>query len=264
MKHWRWSLLNAPVFSVFLFVMIITSAPKTVSGDLYPPTLKTAMGDLYPRPQSPISAPAAGTSTPAAKSPAPSPAPPPPSTSASSKSSPAKKTSSVGASKTISSSTTAKTTTSSNTTKQTTNKSTQPAKSTTTASSPSQATSQSSKISAIIATAKQYIGVNYVYGGTTPAGFDCSGFVQYVFAKNGITLPRVSRDQYKIGTSVSFSSLKAGDLVFFSLAKNGIVDHVGIDVGNGQFINASSSKGVTIYTLGPYWQSVFLGAKRVL
>jgi cell wall-associated NlpC family hydrolase len=103
-----------------------------------------------------------------------------------------------------------------------------------------------------------------VYGGTTPSGFDCSGFIQYVFAKNGVTLPRVSRDQYKTGSSVSFSNLKAGDLVFFSLAKNGIVDHAGIYVGNGQFINASSSKGVTIYTLGTYWKSAYVGAKRVL
>ena len=118
--------------------------------------------------------------------------------------------------------------------------------------------------SAIIATGEQYIGVKYVYGGTTPSGFDCSGFIQYVFAKHGISLPRVSRDQAQVGTSVSFSNLQAGDLVFFSLAKNGIVDHAGISVGNGQFINASSSKGVTIYTLGSYWQSSFVGAKRVL
>lgn len=103
-----------------------------------------------------------------------------------------------------------------------------------------------------------------MYGGTTPAGFDCSGFTQYVFAKHGISLPRVSRDQFKVGTAVSFSNLKPGDLIFFSIAKNRTVDHVGIYVGNGQFINASSSKGVTIYTFGTYWKSVFIGAKRVL
>lgn len=103
-----------------------------------------------------------------------------------------------------------------------------------------------------------------MFGGTTPSGFDCSGFTQYVFAKNGMSLPRVSRDQYQVGSSVSFSNLKPGDLVFFSLANNGVVDHVGIYVGNGQFINASSSKGVTIYTLGTYWKSAFVGAKRVL
>ncbi len=119
-------------------------------------------------------------------------------------------------------------------------------------------------MNAIIATGKQFIGVNYVYGGTTPSGFDCSGFVQYVFAKNGISLPRVSHDQFQVGTSISFDNLEPGDLVFFGLAKNGVVDHEGIYVGNGQFINASSSKGVTIYPLGPYWQSAFVGAKRVL
>lgn len=142
------------------------------------------------------------------------------------------------------------------------------AKSTAASANTSQATAaksaQPTKASSVIATAKQYIGVSYVYGGTTPSGFDCSGFVQYVFSKNGITLPRVSRDQYQTGKSVSFSNLQPGDLVFFSLAKNGVVDHVGIYVGNNQFINASSSKGVTIYTLGSYWQSAFLGAKRVI
>lgn len=127
----------------------------------------------------------------------------------------------------------------------------------------SKSSSIPSKASAVISTSKQYIGVNYVYGGTTPAGFDCSGFVRYVFAQNGISLPRVSRDQFRVGTSVSRSNLQPGDLVFFSLAKNGVVDHEGIYVGNNQFINASSSKGVTIYTLGPYWQSAYVGAKRV-
>ena len=139
---------------------------------------------------------------------------------------------------------------------------TQPSRSSSALTAPSP--TNTSKASAIIATGKQYIGVKYVYGGTTPSGFDCSGFTQYVFAKNGVSLPRVSRDQYQVGTSVSFSNLNAGDLVFFSLAKNGVVDHEGIYVGNGQFINASSSKGVTIYTLGTYWKSAFVGAKRVL
>jgi len=131
-------------------------------------------------------------------------------------------------------------------------------------STPPPSSTQPSKAGAIIATAKQYIGVNYVFGGTTPSGFDCSGFTQYVFAKNGIHLPRVSRDQYQLGTSVSFNNLQAGDLVFFSFAKNGVVDHEGIYVGNGQFINASSSKGVTIYELGTYWKSVYVGARHVL
>ena len=125
--------------------------------------------------------------------------------------------------------------------------------------------SRQEKANAIIATGKKYIGVPYLWGGTSPGtGFDCSGYVQYVFAQNGISLPRVSGDQYKVGTSVDFNNLQPGDLVFFSFAKNGIVDHDGIYVGNGQFINSSSSKGVTIYDLGPYWKSVYVGAKRVL
>ena len=94
-------------------------------------------------------------------------------------------------------------------------------------------------------------------------GFDCSGFVQYVFTQNGITLPRVSLDQSTVGTSINFTNLQAGDLIFFSMENNGIVDHVGIYIGNGQFINASSSLGVTIYPIGPYWESVEFSARRV-
>src|SRR5665648_187894 len=150
--------------------------------------------------------------------------------------------------------TTARTTTSRSTTRTAT------AAATSTASSSVPASAFGSTIASI---ALRYIGVPYVYGGTTPSGFDCSGFTQYVFAKHGKSLPRVARDQAKSGTSVSFSHLKAGDLVFFSFAKNGVADHVGISVGNGEFINASSSKGVTIYTLGTYWKSVYLGARRV-
>ncbi|HBW33976.1 MAG TPA: hydrolase, partial [Desulfosporosinus sp.] len=62
----------------------------------------------------------------------------------------------------------------------------------------------------------------------------------------------------------AFENLQPGDLVFFSFAGNGVVDHDGIYLGGGQFINASSSKGVTVYTIGPYWKSVYVGARRVL
>ena len=117
---------------------------------------------------------------------------------------------------------------------------------------------------AIIATAKQYIGVPYVWGGSTPSGFDCSGFVQYVFAKHGITLPRTSRDQYSVGTWVSNSNLQPGDLVFYNTSGSG-VSHLGIYIGNGQFIHASSSKGVMISEMSnSYWSARYYGARRVL
>lgn len=120
------------------------------------------------------------------------------------------------------------------------------------------------KASSIVSTAEKYLGIRYQWGGTSPTtGFDCSGFVQYVFAQTGISLPRVSRDQYTVGAPVEFNNLQPGDLVFFSFSGNGIVSHDGIYIGNSQFINASSSKGVTIYTIGPYWKSVYVGAKRV-
>lgn len=118
--------------------------------------------------------------------------------------------------------------------------------------------------SAIIATAKKYIGVPYVWGGSTPSGFDCSGFVQYVFNAHGISLPRTSKAQYGVGTKVSKSSLKAGDLVFFDTEGSG-VSHLGIYIGNNQFIHASSSKGVTVTSLSnTYWAPRYYGAKRVL
>ena len=121
------------------------------------------------------------------------------------------------------------------------------------------------KLDSVITTAKQYLGVKYQWGGSTPqTGFDCSGYVSYVFAQNGISLPRISRDQYTVGTKVAFENLQRGDLVFFSFAGNGVVDHVGIYLGDGQFINASSSKGVTVYVIGPYWKSVYVGARQIL
>ena len=118
---------------------------------------------------------------------------------------------------------------------------------------------------AIIATAKQYLGVPYLWGGTTPAGFDCSGLVQYVYRKHGIQLNRTCATQYPQGTYVAKSDLLPGDLVFFSNTYQSGISHVGIYIGNGQFLHASSSQGVTIsYLSNSYWSSHYHGAKRVI
>ena len=117
----------------------------------------------------------------------------------------------------------------------------------------------------IVSEAKQHIGVDYVFGGTTPNGFDCSGFVRYVYKQAGISLPRSSSDQYDVGKSVSKNDLEPGDLVFFSGTYKSGISHAGIYVGSNKFISASSSQGVKIDTLNSgYWGSKYTGAKRVL
>ena len=122
-----------------------------------------------------------------------------------------------------------------------------------------------SKANAIIATAKQYIGVPYVWGGESPSGFDCSGFVQYVFRQNGIRLNRTVVTQYTHGYAVSKSNLQPGDLVFFQNTYGSGLSHIGIYIGNNQFIHASGSQGVTISSLSnSYWISHYHSARRVL
>jgi cell wall-associated NlpC family hydrolase len=96
----------------------------------------------------------------------------------------------------------------------------------------------------VLATADQYVGTKYVWGGSTPNGFDCSGFVQYVFRQHGIELPRTSRQQAQVGESVSASldDLQVGDLMFF--ATNGTrIDHIAIYAGNDEMLHSSSSGG---------------------
>ena len=119
-------------------------------------------------------------------------------------------------------------------------------------------------IHAILAEADKYRGVPYVFGGTTPSGFDCSGYVKYVFAKQGIALPRLADEQYNVGVEVSRANLKAGDLVFFETYEPG-PSHSGIYIGNGKFISATSSRGVAVADLDTgYWGERYIGAKRVI
>lgn len=124
-------------------------------------------------------------------------------------------------------------------------------------------TTRAIKTDSIITEAKSHIGLHYVWGGTSPVtGFDCSGFVQYVFKQNGITLPRISRDQASRGIAVTFANLQPGDLVFFSFLNNRTVSHVGIYLGNGQFIGAENA-GIRVVTITQYWISRFVTARRV-
>ncbi len=121
-----------------------------------------------------------------------------------------------------------------------------------------------SSIHAILAEADKYRGVPYVFGGTTPSGFDCSGYVKYVFEKQGISLPRLADEQYNVGVEVSRANLKAGDLVFFETYEPG-PSHSGIYIGDGKFISATSSRGVAVADLDTgYWGERYIGAKRVV
>lgn len=117
----------------------------------------------------------------------------------------------------------------------------------------------------IVQTARAQIGTPYRYGGASPAGFDCSGLVMYVYRKNGIDLPRTATDQYLEGRRISKRNLQPGDLVFFRISGNGI-SHVGIYAGRGKFIHAPKpGKRVSFASLNnPYWARHFCGAASYL
>jgi cell wall-associated NlpC family hydrolase len=151
---------------------------------------------------------------------------------------------------------------------------------TTTTTSPARSTSArvyipaspppSAAASRVLRSAESYIGVRYVWGGNSPReGFDCSGFTKYLFAQYGITLPRTSREQVRVGEAVpaSFDALRPGDLMFFAEPGQAI-SHVAIYAGNGRIIHSSSSVGGVGYTDlrtgSPWFVDYFVAARRVL
>ena len=128
-------------------------------------------------------------------------------------------------------------------------------------------TSASGTRQQIIDYAATLLGCKYVYGGTTPSGFDCSGYVKYVFSHFGVKLSRTSASQYSNSVRISKSELNVGDLVFFTQTRGSSkVGHVGIYVGGGQFIHAASpGKGVRYDSLSDsYYSSHYIGSGRVL
>lgn len=123
---------------------------------------------------------------------------------------------------------------------------------------------RTSKLAQILTqSALRFLGVPYVFGGSSPAGFDCSAYVQHVYATIGIALPRTADAQYEVG-GPAIGGPAPGDLVFFQTYTEG-VSHVGIYLGNGEFVHASSSHGVMVSRLSEaYWASRYLGAKRLI
>jgi cell wall-associated NlpC family hydrolase len=112
----------------------------------------------------------------------------------------------------------------------------------------------------VVGYAKKFVGVPYVYGGSSPrSGFDCSGFVRYVYAHFGVSLPRTSYAQFGDGRRVARGGLRPGDLVFF----DGL-GHVGLYIGNGRFIHAPhTGTRVQVQTLAGWYSSRFSGARRL-
>ncbi len=117
----------------------------------------------------------------------------------------------------------------------------------------------------VVATALGLRGTPYRNGGSDPSGFDCSGFVQYVFALHATPLPRETRQQYRAGLTLALADVQPGDLLFFETIGQG-ASHVGVAIGGDEFIHAPSSRGVVRierYTAS-YWSNRYIGARRVL
>jgi cell wall-associated NlpC family hydrolase len=117
----------------------------------------------------------------------------------------------------------------------------------------------------LAANAMKYVGYRYVFGGTSPAGFDCSGFVYYIHNRSGSPVGRGMWQQYNGGAHIPMSALQPGDTVFFANTYMAGLSHDGIYIGGGQFVHASDERtGVTISSLYTgYWQAHYVGATRL-
>ncbi|KQL38742.1 hypothetical protein AN960_12230 [Bacillus sp. FJAT-25509] len=125
--------------------------------------------------------------------------------------------------------------------------------------------SQSFDVQTLITLSKKYSGVPYIWGGETPSGFDCSGFISYVFKESGLSLPRTNVAGYWYNSSnlKTVDDFQPGDLIFFENTYTYGPSHMGIVINNNEFIHASSSSGVTISKINnSYWNQHFLGFKR--
>lgn len=126
-----------------------------------------------------------------------------------------------------------------------------------------------SKESEIISTAIAFLDIPYIWAANGPTSFDCSGFTKYVFKEHGLTIPRYSGHQAKVGTKVTYAELKVGDLVFFDTDKKykKKVNHVGIYIGDNKFIHASSAKKkvvITSFKKKRFYKKRFLWGQRVI
>ncbi len=118
----------------------------------------------------------------------------------------------------------------------------------------------------VVQLAKQYLGTPYVYGGSSPSGFDCSGFTSYIYRQLGYTINRVAHDQLANGVPVSRNELMPGDIVMFKRPGNTYVHHVGIYAGDGMMIHSPQTGDVVKYTsiTTGYYGDVYYAARRII
>jgi len=123
----------------------------------------------------------------------------------------------------------------------------------------------------IIETAKEFLGVKYIWAANGPNSFDCSGYTKYIFKQHGITIPRYSGNQAKVGTKIQYNELEKGDLVFFDTENHSKtkqkVNHVGIYLGNNKFIHASSAKKkviITSFDQKKFYKKTFMHGQRIV